>query len=110
MSKKQLEINSIQNELAGGASLYFQPKPSQTQIHHEAKNERSNERTTERTNVRTMKKQERVKVRHSFDVYRDQLVELQSLQLTAVRRGKRKPKLGDMVQAAIDFYLEKKKA
>jgi len=122
MSRKTLNVEALTNELQG-ASLFFQkPKPTPPlvgtrqsrviegeQSVYAVKNERPNERTIERTNVRKMEKAERVKVRHSFDVYKDQLVELQALQLTAVRRGKRKPKLGDLVQQAIDLYLSRKK-
>jgi hypothetical protein len=45
-------------------------------------------------------------VRHSFDVYEDQVIALQSLQLVALQQGRRKPSLGDMVQQAIDRYLK----
>jgi hypothetical protein len=69
------------------------------------KNERSNERTLERTDERSLN---RVKVRHTFDIFADQLRDLQTIQLKAVQRGKRKPTLGKMVQQAIDLYLEQK--
>jgi hypothetical protein len=62
-------------------------------------------RTNERTNVRTVIKPKRQKIRHAFDIYRDQLLSLQMQQLEAVQKGKRKPKLGKMVQEAIDLYL-----
>lgn len=75
----------------------------------ELKTERSNERTIERTNVREVKKKQRIKVRHTFDVFKDQLVELQGVQFAAVQVGRRKPKLGDMVQQAIDLFLKKKR-
>jgi len=119
MSKKRLNIQGIANELEG-ASLFFQkpappPPPSENRAPTrpnipavEAKNERSDERTNERTNVRRTDEKSRERVRHSFDVFKDQLVELQALQLAAVRQGKSKPKLGDMVQRAIDLYLKKR--
>ena len=65
----------------------------------------SDVRTYERTNVRTKVKPKRQKIRHAFDIYQDQLISLQMRQLEAVQRGKRKPKLGKMVQDAIDLYL-----
>jgi hypothetical protein len=74
-----------------------------------SKNERLNEPTSERTNVRTNKIKERIKIRHSFDIYQDQLFDLQALQLAFLRKGKSKMKLGVMVQEAIDMYLEVKK-
>ena len=58
-------------------------------------NERSNERTFERS-----------RVRHSFDIYRDQLVSLGDVQMTRHRQTGRKPKLGDLVQEALDAYIE----
>jgi hypothetical protein len=67
---------------------------------------RTNERSNERTNVRTSSKTKRQKIRHAFDIYQDQLLALQIRQLEAVQRGKRKPKLGKMVQDAIDLYLK----
>ncbi len=61
------------------------------------------DRTSERTNVR---KPDRVKIRHAFDIYEDQLRELHTRQLEAVRAGKKKPGLGEMVQQALDKYIE----
>ena len=72
--------------------------------------ERSNERTNETTNVRTNDGfQKREKIRHTFDIYADQLRALQTLQLEAVQAGKRKPKLGDMVQQALDTFIKKRR-
>ncbi len=61
------------------------------------------DRTSERTNVRNV---DRVKIRHAFDIYEDQLRELHTRQLEAVRAGKKKPGLGTMVQKALDEYIE----
>jgi hypothetical protein len=133
MSKK-LNTAAITNELEG-ASVFFQrpaaprpevaddPKPPATiyesrpqpaaappatdRHDSEAKTVRPNERTNERPIGRKAK---RTKVRHSFDIFFDQLIDLQVLQLKSVRRGRRKPRLGDMVQKAIDLYLAKEYA
>ena len=67
-------------------------------------NVRSNERTVERTNVR---KSRRV-IRHTFDIYQDQLVALKTLQLKAVQTDNKKVTLGDMVQEAIDLWLKQR--
>ena len=67
---------------------------------------RTDERPNDGTNVRTITKPKRQKIRHAFDIYQDQLFALQMKQLEAVQRGKRKPKLGKMVQDAIDLYLK----
>ena len=63
---------------------------------------RTNDRTNERPNI----KPKRRKIRHAFDIYEDQLFALQMRQLEAVRVSKKKPKLGKMVQDAIDLYLK----
>jgi hypothetical protein len=62
----------------------------------------NNERTTGRTNDRT---NERPKVRHSFDIYRDQLLSLAQIQAERFRESGRKPKVGELVQEAIDQYV-----
>jgi hypothetical protein len=67
---------------------------------------RPDERTYERTQVPS---QERKKIRHAFDVFEDQLRALHTLQLEAVRVGSRKPKLGQMVQQALDAFLDRMK-
>ena len=63
-------------------------------------------RTDVRTDERTDIKSKRQKIRHAFDIYQDQHLSLQMRQLEAVQKGKRKPKLGNMVQQAIDLYLK----
>jgi len=66
--------------------------------------ERSNERTNERNYDRT---NERMKVRHSFDVYQDQLLQLSDVQADIYRRTGKKPKVGELVQQALDAYIER---
>ena len=63
--------------------------------------ERSNDRTDERSNGVA----ERPRVRHSFDVYSDQLLALGEIQIQLHRRTGRKPKLGDLVQEAPAAYI-----
>jgi hypothetical protein len=97
------------NPLADSPFFEKPPTPlSQYQINeNKYKNvsfDRSNERTMERTNV--LAKQNRVKIRHTFDVYQDQLIALQGIQFEKVQAGKRKPKLGKMVSDGIDMYLK----
>ena len=70
----------------------------------ERSNVRSNERTVERTDVR---KSRRV-IRHTFDIYQDQLVALKTLQFKAVQTDNKKVTLGDMVQEAIDLWLKQR--
>src|SRR5688500_18310378 len=67
--------------------------------------ERPNERSNERFNERPPK-QKREKIRHTFDIYRDQLVALQIIQLEKFQAGKKKPKLGKMVAEGIDLFIK----
>ncbi len=60
------------------------------------------DRTIERTNERT-------RVRHSFDIWQDQLVGLAEIQTQIFNATGRKPKLGDLVQEALDIYIAKQK-
>jgi hypothetical protein len=82
---------------------------SEAQRQENQDQKRSNERTfeppNERLNERTIK-QKREKIRHTFDIYRDQLVSLQMIQLEKVQAGKRKPKLGKMVADGIDLFIK----
>jgi len=60
------------------------------------------ERTTERSNERT---DERIQKRHSFDVWQDQLISLTEIQTQIFHKTGRKPKLGELVQEALDAYI-----
>src|SRR5437867_4317656 len=126
MSKQRPNTESIANELEG-ASLFFakpnttppaqvpasvshvQPKDTKTQpLHKRSRNERPNVRTDDAPNERPTERPveptiERIKVRHSFDIFADQLRDLQTLQWQAVQVGKRKPTLGVMIQQGIDL-------
>ncbi len=63
---------------------------------------RPNEGNNGRTNVRT---NERTRVRHSFDVWQDQLLALTQIQVERFNRTGKKPKLGELVQEALDAYV-----
>lgn len=71
-------------------------------------NERSDVRTDDRTDIVVPKTVKRRKIRHAFDIFEDQLQSLLILQLRAVQKGRKKPKLGKMAQEAFDLYLKKK--
>ena len=86
---------------------------SQVQISENQSQKRSNERTFERPNERSNDrsivrpaKKKREKIRHTFDIYRDQLVALQMIQLEKFQAGKKKPKLGKMVAEGIDLFIK----
>lgn len=83
-----------------------------TEPTNEGRKERTNGRPNELVNGRTdgrTKEQpiERAKVRHSFDVYKDQLLALNQLQAEAVLATGRKPGISEMVQEALDKYLSR---
>lgn len=83
--------------------------PTQAQNEKIQDQKRSNERTFEPPNERPKErtfKAKRVKTRHTFDIYEDQLTSLLAIQLERVQAGKKKPKLGKMVSDAIDLYLK----
>lgn len=61
---------------------------------------KTNERPKERTN-------ERIKIRHSFDIFQDQLSKLQEIQIKTIQQGRKKPRLGDLAQQALDEFLKK---
>jgi len=63
--------------------------------------EETNERINERTNVQ----RERRVIRHSFDIYHDQLMQLGEIQMRLYREAGKKPKLGQLVQDALDRYI-----
>lgn len=63
------------------------------------------EPTNHSTNGRTF---QRTKIRHTFDIFADQLQALHQHQLECIQAGGQKPKLGDMIQEALDDYLAKK--
>jgi len=82
---------------------------TQAQIEENQYQKRSNDRTFERPNERPMErtfKQKREKIRHTFDIYKDQLISLQMIQLVKVQAGKKKPKLGKMVAEGIDLFIK----
>jgi len=128
MSRKKLNAANVLNELKGQSAFFSKPKariasperkdiinPPQTipaskntREPNESKSDECTEvllydRTSERTNVRNV---DRVKIRHAFDIFEDQLRELHTRQLEAVRAGKKKPGLGEMVQRALDEYIK----
>jgi hypothetical protein len=67
---------------------------------------RTSGQTNERTNERVL---ERSRVRHSFDIWQDQLLGLSEIQANRFSRSGRKPKLGELVQEALDDYIAKER-
>jgi hypothetical protein len=52
-----------------------------------------------------VEKSKRQIVRRAFDVYSDQVISLQRIQLVAVTSGKKKPKIGVMARLALDKFI-----
>ena len=72
--------------------------------------QRSNERSNEESGRQTIEREsERTKVRHSFDVFRDQLLDLGDIQQALARVQGTKPRLGDLVQEALDNYIKERR-
>ncbi len=63
------------------------------------------DKTNERSNERTNGQAERRVIRHSFDIYHDQLMRLGEIQMNLYRETGKKPKLGRLVQEALDQYI-----
>jgi hypothetical protein len=83
-------------------------------MHSERKNERTNERPNvqmnERSNVQSDESDlTRVVIRHTFDIFQDQLIDLKRLQIEAMQQRRRKRKLGQMMQQALDKYIKEMK-
>lgn len=64
----------------------------------ETRTERSNERTVERT-----------KVRHTFDIFQDQLTALRRIQLAREELSHKHYRLGDLVQEALDAFINQER-
>src|SRR6266487_1947520 len=68
------------------------------------------QKTNERTNEQKIKKTiERKIERHSFDIFTDQKMGLDELQLMLYREHGKKPKIGSLVREAVDALFKKYK-
>ena len=68
------------------------------------------QKTNERTNEQKTKKlTERSIERHSFDIFTDQKMRLDELQLMLYQKHGKKPKIGSLVREAIDDLFKKYK-
>ncbi len=53
---------------------------------------------------------ERTKVRHSFDVFLDQLDDLREIALARQKAARRRVLLGDLVQEALDAFIKSERS
>jgi len=99
-----------------GARIFRPREEVEQELQHVG---RKNERTEERTNdqvqeqgnertadVPATARGERRTIRHSFDIYADQLQALGRIQLTRWTESEKKPKMGALVQEALDAYIQ----
>jgi len=96
------EIKSLDSSVDDNSHSKPSPSLSTNEPAIDANNDETKHRTPERSNERT---EERIKIRHTFDIYEDQLVALHTLQLISLQTKNFKPKLGELVQDALDKYL-----
>lgn len=68
--------------------------------------ERSNETPSERSRQRTF---ERTKIRHTFDIFADQLLSLRHIALERETVFGERVLLGDIVQEALDLFITKER-
>jgi hypothetical protein len=69
------------------------------------------EETKKRTNVLSNEPSsvKRQKIRHTFDIYADQLLSLKEIQLLRARALEKHYRLGDLVQEALDGFITKER-
>ncbi len=126
--KKKLNIDTIQNELSEG-SVFFsrqkaqsppppddttrqpqtaanQPPPTAPEEPEKPPTPQPFERRNVRTNERTF---ERRKIRHTFDIYADQLLSLREIAIEREKLFSERVLLGDLVQEALDAFITKER-
>jgi len=104
--REVVEAERTQGEEAPAPVVQKRPNAGTDKRTDDQPNKRTNERTDGRTDERTIARTiERATVRHSFDIYRDQLIALGEIQMDIFKRTGKKPKLGPLVQDALDRYI-----
>lgn len=100
-SKKRLNVRTNESTI---------PQPIQpTKIRT---NDRTDKQTTERTDDRHPRRisiRSREKVRHSFDIFADQLISLRELAIEQEKMFGERVLIGDLVQQAIDMLISKER-
>ena len=95
--ESELEALTADEELEAPAAVN-QPAPHRARPHG-----RTNERPAARA------PQQRENIRHSFDVWQDQLHALAEIQAQDFAVSGKKPKMGDFVKEALDEYISRKR-
>jgi hypothetical protein len=79
------------------------PDASGRAVARSTRSRKGSERSNEPPNVRT---NERTKIRHTFDIFQDQLLALAEIQAARFKQVGRKPKIGELAQEALDAYID----
>lgn len=110
---KKLNSKPIFNELTGRSSYFKRETPKKPSIKTQERpskkvlkpkttfptNEITNERTNETTNV------ERVKIRHTFDIFKDQLMSFKKIKYEREAKFGKTVRIGDLAQQALDMFI-----
>jgi hypothetical protein len=126
MTKKKLNTDAITSELSGASAFFAQRTPPQVEspapqppathqavepppvspsVGHQAAiapNVSTNEQPLKRSF-------QRKKLRHTFDIYYDQLLSLRELALSREMLFGERVLLGDLVQEALDMFITKER-
>ena len=116
MSKK-LDVTGVVNELRDGSAFFPSRKPEAKSAHDaplpigdpDSPDRRMpNEPTNVSTNEQPMKRSfERKKIRHTFDIYHDQLLSLREMALKRELVFGERTLLGEVVQESLDMLITK---
>ena len=101
---KKLNTASIQNELSG-QSVFFQNKENREQKTEVKENVREVRDVRGVRGVRPPAKRERK--RHPFDIYHDQLQQLQQMKTAHMMQTGAMRSMSEMVREALDDYITK---
>ena len=103
MGKKKLNEAGVANELEGsgffkeeGNKSVPHPTTDTSSVTKERTNETTNERITERS-----------KIRHTFDIYSDQLLSLKEITISKEKISGKRSLIGELVQEALDLFIKK---
>ena len=81
-------------------------RPNKQKARTEGTNEATKQRFTERTVKRPF---ERTKIRHTFDVFADQVTSLKHIQLEREETFAKRYLLGELVQEALDLFITRER-
>jgi hypothetical protein len=98
MSKKQLDVSGVVNELKEG-SVFFQKDTERTEKRTEQRPEIRSEKRTVRLPIKRSTK------RYSFEFYEDQLAEIKRIKIETEMNGEN-ISMSQIVREALDHYFE----